>query len=231
MTRIVILGTGGNCIDILDTLEDINRAERWSHYRCVGFLDDDRSRWGTAIHGVTVLGPLASAADLRGVRFVNGIGSSTNFWRKPQIIATAGVPTDRFESVVHPSAHVSRMATLGPGSVVFQNVTITSNVRVGMHVVILPSSVVSHDAVVGDFTCIAGGVCISGFVQIGRSCYLGTNSTIRERCRIGNDCLVGMGAVVIASVPPNTVVAGNPARFLRFTRNDPGAPAAGAPGE
>lgn len=225
MTRIVILGTGGNCIDILDTLGDINRAAHRRRYHCIGFLDDDASRWGAEIHGVKVLGPLASAAGMHGCRFVNGVGSSANFWRKRDIIASTGVPIDRFESVVHPSAQVSRLATLGPGTVVFQNVTITSNVRIGGHVIILPATVISHDDVIGEYTCIAGGVCVSGCVQVGASCYLGTNSTIRERCSIGEGSLVGMGAVVIASVPANSVVAGNPARFLRFVR-DPAGPSA-----
>jgi sugar O-acyltransferase (sialic acid O-acetyltransferase NeuD family) len=217
MTPIVILGTGGNCIDILDTINDVNRVEGSERYRCVGFLDDERARWGKEIHGVKVLGPLACAAGLRDCSFVNGLGSSSNFWRKSQIIATTGVPLERFQTIVHPSAQVSRLSRLGPGTVVFQHVTITSNVQVGAHVIILPATVISHDDVIGDYTCIAGGACVSGCVEIGHSCYLGTNAAIRDRCTIGERCLVGMGSVVVASVPRNSVVAGNPARFLRPT--------------
>jgi sugar O-acyltransferase (sialic acid O-acetyltransferase NeuD family) len=227
MTRIVILGTGGNCIDILDTIGDLNGAAGMERYRCIGFLDDNRTRWGTEIHGVTVLGPLASAQDLRECAFVNGIGSSGNFWRKRQIIETTGIPPERFETIVHPSASVSRLSHLDQGTVVFQHVTITSNVRVGRHVIILPGTVISHDDVIGDYTCIAGGVCVSGCVEIGQSCYLGTNAAIRDHCTIGEYSLVGMGSVVVASVPRNSVVVGNPARFLRPTIADFEAGSAG----
>ena len=37
---------------------------------------------------------------------------------------------------------------------------------------------------------------------------------------IGDNAVIGMGSVVTKDVPPNTVVAGNPAKFIRNTRED-----------
>lgn len=216
--KIIILGTGGNCIDILDTIHDINASKRKALYECVGFLDDNPGNWGKEHHGVPVLGSLSLAQNYPDHFFVNGIGSERNFWKKKSIIAKTNIPDERFETVIHPSASVSSMASLGYGSVVFQNVTITSNVTIGRHVIILPNSVISHDDVIGDYTCIAGGVCVSGEVTVGNSCYLGTNSAIRSNVRIGDYCLVGMGSVVLSDIEENQVVVGNPARFLRATR-------------
>jgi sugar O-acyltransferase (sialic acid O-acetyltransferase NeuD family) len=218
--KTVILGTGGNCVDILDTLHEINGAASQAKYECVGFLDDNESTWGKSIHGVPVLGPLTSAKTVPGAWFVNGIGSSSTFWKKEAILAKTGVPHERFLTLVHPSARVSRFARLGFGTVVFQQVTIASNVRVGNHVVILPNSVLSHDDSVGDYTCIAGGVCVSGRVTVGKSCYLGTNSSIRDNVILGDHCLIGMGSVVLGNVAANTVVVGSPAKPLRQTRTD-----------
>jgi sugar O-acyltransferase (sialic acid O-acetyltransferase NeuD family) len=215
--KIIIFGTGGNCIDILDTLNDINDARGTRVYECVGFLDDDERKHGKAFHGARVLGPLEAAREYADCVFVNGIGSSANFWRKRDIIAKAGIPLERFETIVHPTASVSRFAKLGRGVVVFQNVTITSNVMIGNHVIILPSSVISHDDAIGDYTCITGGVCISGGVTVGASCYLGTNSSIKDHLTIGDNCLIGMGSLVLNNVADNLVVVGNPARVLRKT--------------
>jgi len=215
--KIAILGTGGNSVDILDTINDLNSRAPSNVYECVGFLDDNQALWGKLLHGVKVLGPLASAGELEDCCFVNGIGTPSNFWRKEAIISKTGVALERFETIVHPSASISRMAQLGLGTVVFQNVTITSNVEIGNHVVVLPNTVISHDDVIGDYTCITGGVCISGQVKVGSSCYLGTNSTIIGNIEIGDHCLIGMGAVVLGNVPRNSVVVGNPARFLRQT--------------
>jgi sugar O-acyltransferase (sialic acid O-acetyltransferase NeuD family) len=215
---LIILGTGGNCFDILDAVFEINGRSPTPVYECVGFLDDDPDRWGAEFFGVPVLGPLEAAGRFSGAFFVNGIGSERNFWQKEAIIARTGIPRDRFETIIHPTASVSRLSTLGRGVVVLQNVTIAANVRVGDHVIVLPNSILSHDTVIGDHTCITGGVCISGGVRIGRCCYLGTNSAIIGNVTVGDYSLIGMGSVVLHSVPENQVVVGNPARVLRPTR-------------
>lgn len=218
--QIIILGTGGNCVDILDTILDINDKAGKEIYRCIGFLDDNTANHGQSFYGVPVLGSLESAPQYLDAHFVNGIGSSLNFWKKEAIIAKTQIPHERFETIIHPSAVVSRMVKLGHGVVVFQNVVITSNVQIGNHVIILPNTVISHDDIIGDYTCITGGVCVSGGVVIGKSCYLGTNSTIIGNVHIGDRALVGMGSTVLQNVPANTVVVGNPAKPIRPTLVD-----------
>ncbi len=218
MNKVIILGTGGNCVDILDTINSINSVSDRMVYECIGFLDDDETNWGVSHHGIEVLGPLKSAKKYHDVNFINGIGSANNFFSKEHIISTTGLSIDCFITLIHPSASVSSMAKLGKGVVIFQNVTITSNVSVGNHVIILPNSIISHDSSIGDYTCVTGGVCISGGVSIGVSCYLGTNSCIKGNVNIGDYCLIGMGSVVLDSVEINSVVVGNPASFLKETR-------------
>jgi acetyltransferase-like isoleucine patch superfamily enzyme len=44
---------------------------------------------------------------------------------------------------------------------------------------------------------------------------VGSGATILSNVVIGDNAIVGAGAVVTKDVPPNTVVAGNPARVLR----------------
>jgi sugar O-acyltransferase (sialic acid O-acetyltransferase NeuD family) len=212
--KIVIFGTGGNCLDILDAIREINKIERT--YECVGFLDDNAELLGSRFHDLEVLGPLNRAKDLKdSCFFVNGIGSQKNFIIKDKIISKTQVSIERFETIIHPTAVVSNTSVIGRGVVVLQNVTIASNVVVGNHVMILPNSVISHDDQIEDYTCIAGGVCISGGVRIGEGCYLGSNCSIIENIHIGKHSLIGMGSVVIKPVPENSVMVGSPAKFLR----------------
>jgi acetyltransferase-like isoleucine patch superfamily enzyme len=49
-------------------------------------------------------------------------------------------------------------------------------------------------------------------VRIGRNCYIGCGSMIRQQQVIGEQSLVGMGAVVVKDVPAGAIVVGNPAR-------------------
>jgi acetyltransferase-like isoleucine patch superfamily enzyme len=47
-----------------------------------------------------------------------------------------------------------------------------------------------------------------------RGASIGSGATILSKVTIGERAIVGAGSVVTKSVPPNTVVAGNPARVL-----------------
>jgi sugar O-acyltransferase (sialic acid O-acetyltransferase NeuD family) len=217
MKRVLILGVAGGCLDILDTINDINRAAGTTVYDCIGLLDDNRTTWGQSFMGVECLGPLESATEYPDCWFINGIGSQRDFWRKRKIIATTGVPLDRFETIIHPTASVSKAAKLGFGTVVFPNATITHAVSIGNHAIVEPATLLGHDVFVGDYCCITPGVCLTGGVHVEQSCYLGCNSTVRNNVRIGEYCLVGMGAVVLRDVPRNSVVVGNPARVIRKT--------------
>jgi len=44
---------------------------------------------------------------------------------------------------------------------------------------------------------------------------IGSGATILSNVTIGEKAIIGAGSVVTKDVPPNTVFAGNPARFLR----------------
>ena len=213
MKNIIILGTGGNSIDILDAINEINLISK--KYNCIGFLDDDTSKKGSNIFGVEVLGSVNDANNFSDAYFINGIGNSKNFINKQKIIKRILVESDRFETIIHPSASVSSFSQIGKGSVIFQNVTVCSNVDIGMHVAVLPNSIISHDVKIKNYSTIAGGVCISGNSTIGESSYIGTNSTIRENLSIGNKCLIGMSSNILNNVDNNTVYYGNPGIQIR----------------
>ncbi len=51
-----------------------------------------------------------------------------------------------------------------------------------------------------------------GPIEIGRRCWIGANAVILPGVALGDDVVVGAGAVVTKSVAANTVVAGVPAR-------------------
>jgi len=51
--------------------------------------------------------------------------------------------------------------------------------------------------------------------RIGRRCFIGARSIILPGIEIGDECVIGAGSVVTKSLPPRSLVAGNPARILR----------------
>lgn len=51
--------------------------------------------------------------------------------------------------------------------------------------------------------------------KIGRCCFIGVNAIIMPGVTIGDEVVVGSGAVVTKDVPSNCIVAGNPAKVIR----------------
>ncbi|MFH6784183.1 MULTISPECIES: NeuD/PglB/VioB family sugar acetyltransferase [Methylobacterium] len=209
---LIILGTGGNALDILDLVE--SRPGLW---RVAGFLDDARPE-GERVAGLPVLGRLAEArrlAESGDAAFVNAVGSDTSHRERLQIVAGTGLDRQHFATLIHPGAAVSSRVIVGPGTCIHHGAGIGGNVVVGAHVTIGPGAIVGHDTVIGDGAMLAPGCVVGGFVRLGRSCYVGAGSCLRQRVTVGERALVGLGAVVLRDVPAGATVVGNPACILR----------------
>ena len=53
-----------------------------------------------------------------------------------------------------------------------------------------------------------------------RGASIGSGATILARVTVGENAIVGAGSVVTKDVPANAVVAGNPAKILRYTQEE-----------
>ena len=77
----------------------------------------------------------------------------------------------------------------------------------------------AHNTIIGKYTCIAAGAIMGGGCVIGDHVWIGLNATINTKVKVGDWAVVGSGAMVTKDVPPYAVVAGCPAKILRY-RND-----------
>jgi sugar O-acyltransferase (sialic acid O-acetyltransferase NeuD family) len=120
-----------------------------------------------------------------------------------------------FTTLVHPTAYVSKLATLSQGVFVGAKTAIGPGVRLDEHVFINRGVTIGHDTHIGAFSRIQPGSNLGGLSQVGRGVTIGIGATLIERLIIGANAYVGAGAVVIADVAADTLVVGNPARFSK----------------
>lgn len=57
------------------------------------------------------------------------------------------------------------------------------------------------------------------FTNIKKGASIGSGATILSNITVGENSIIGAGSVVTKDVPPNTIVAGNPAKMLRLIDN------------
>lgn len=74
---------------------------------------------------------------------------------------------------------------------------------------------IAHDCYIGREAFVIAGAELSGYVSVGPRARVAPNVCVKQRVTIGEDAVVGMGAVVIRDVAPKAVVAGNPAKQLK----------------
>ena len=130
----------------------------------------------------------------------------------------------RFTNLIHPSA------TFGTGqrevledcmgTIVAAGARFTSGISVGDFCIFNQNVTIAHDCVLGDFVHIAPGANLSGNVHLQDSCWIGAGAVINQgkhtkKLEVGNNTVIGSGAVVIDDCDPDAVYVGVPAKRIK----------------
>lgn len=111
--------------------------------------------------------------------------------------------------IIAPTAHTSRHAIIGAGSIVMHGAIVNAGSKVGNNCIINTRALIEHDATIADHCHISTGAILNGNVDIGAGSFVGSGSIIKEGVTLGEGCLVGMGLSVRHSQSAYSRFVGN----------------------
>jgi len=158
---------------------------------------------------------IATGEIQRGTRFVVACG--TNALRR-HISEALWEQGASLQEICHPAAIISPSASVGPGSTVLAGAIVGPRAIIGRGVIINHAASVDHDCEVDDYVNISPGARFAGGVRADPGVFAGLNASVLPGVRIGENAVIGAGAVVTRDVAVSATVVGIPARPIERAR-------------
>ena len=118
-------------------------------------------------------------------------------------------------SIISKAAYIDASVEFGNGLLAMPHSVVNKKTKIGSNCYLNVNSVIDHECIIEDGVHIMGSAYIAGRVNIKKYASIGANATVLPDITIGQNSIVGAGAVVTKDVPNNSIVVGNPARFLK----------------
>jgi acetyltransferase-like isoleucine patch superfamily enzyme len=119
---------------------------------------------------------------------------------------------------IQKNAKIGRYCKIQSHTFICEGVTIEDNVFIGHGVTFINDKYPRATNSEGTLQSEADWKVIPIIVKTGAS--IGSGATILCNVTIGENAILGAGSVVTKDVPPNAIVAGNPAKFIRWINNE-----------
>lgn len=184
MKPLILIGGGGHCKSVIDVAESAGYAilgvldrpeevgKKVLSYEVIG-TDDDMAKYVDRAEFIVTVGQIKSP-DLR--------------IKLHKMIEQAGA---KLATIIAPTAHVSKYAQLGAGTVVMHQAVVNADARIGKGCIINTFANIEHDVVVGDYCHISTGAMVNGGATITDGTFLGSQSVVNQCVKIGGgNCLI-----------------------------------------
>jgi len=211
MKKIAIIGAGGFGREVKMLIDQIN--EKSPEYEIIGFYDDKEHQ--EFINGIPYLGKIENINSFtQHSSLAIAIGDPLT---KKKILNTIKNQNIEFPNLIHPSVIIGKdNVVLGKGNIICAGSIITVDIIIEDFVILNLACTVGHDTQIKNFCSFMPTVNISGEVVINENVYVGTGAKIINLLEIGENSIIGAGAVVAKNIPANCTAVGIPAKPIKF---------------
>lgn len=205
MKSLILIGGGGHCKSVIEVAESTG-------YEIKGILDIPDEVGKEVLPGHKVIGTDDEIPQyVEECDFIITVGFIKNPALRIKLYNKVKAAGGRLASIIASTAHVSKYAELGEGTVIMHHAFVNAGAKIGDNCIINTFVNIEHDAEVGNQCHISTGTMVNGECKIGENCFIGSQSVCANCIEIASDIIVGAGSVVRKSIRVKGIYAGNPA--------------------
>lgn len=202
---LTLIGGGGHCKSVIEVAESTG-------YEIKGILDMPDEVGKEVLPGHKVIGTDDEIPQyVEECDFIITVGFIKNPALRIKLYNKVKAAGGRLATIIASTAHVSKYAELGEGTVIMHHAFVNAGAKIGDNCIINTFVNIEHDAEVGNQCHISTGTMVNGECKIGENCFIGSQSVCANCIEIASDIIVGAGSVVRKSIRVKGIYAGNPA--------------------
>ena len=210
MKKIIIIGAGGVGREVALIIEQINKFK--PTWNIIGFLDDNPNNLGKILNGYKIIGSVDLLNNMS--RDINIVVAISNYRLKKEIVLKLDEKF-KFATLIHPRVSIHDFMTVGHGTIIYEGAILTTDIKIGEHVIISPKCGIGHDSIIKDYVSLLWNVNISGADIIEEGVLMGSGSTVIQNLKVGKGAIIGAGSVVVKDIPAYSTAVGIPAKIIK----------------